>query len=224
MINFQTTAEKLTIAARYFQLGAGHLRSTAVMEHVRTLMAKDERNDGRPAFIHQLQIYHYLRAFHQMIPEFEVLAEAIWAHDVAEEYVDEWEYLSGIMSERAVMLVQSVTKPPAVTFNALPLLGEDGLKQWKQEQFEEYISNCIQADPLSYILKLADRINNMSTAPTVFKAHRLERYINETTYMISRVKDARRMYPQYEAIYESLKINLLQLLELAIHIQSLRKE
>ena len=83
MTNFQTTAEKLTIAARYFQLGAGHLRSAAVMEHVRTVMAKDERNDGRPAFIHQLQIYHYLRAFHQAIPEFEVLAEAIWAHDVA---------------------------------------------------------------------------------------------------------------------------------------------
>ena len=84
-----------------------------------------------------------------------------------------------------------------------------------------YLANCLNDEVVS-VVKLADRINNVSTMVGVFKPERLARYIKETREeYIPLIKVARRKFPAQEPIYENFKLQLLNQLKLIDNIVDL---
>lgn len=196
----ETDAGKLVLVGRYWLLGRNYLNALWSLEKTNEVLFHEKRNGGQPAIIHQIQIFHMARAFEPHIENFDEFASAIFMHDMLEDFPEVWHsQCVNQLPEESVQLVESVSKVQGI-------------------EFESYIQKCIHTHELSYLLKLLDRVNNMSTAPIQFKKERLERYIRETKYMISQVKVARKKYPKYESVYDALKVILINQVQMAEYI------
>lgn len=72
--------------------------------------------------------------------------------------------------------------------------------------------------------KGGDRVNNVSTMVGIFKPARLARYVRETAdEFLPRLKAARRRFPHQEPVYESIKLQLVNHLQLIDHIIGLEQ-
>jgi (p)ppGpp synthase/HD superfamily hydrolase len=183
--------DKLKIAARYWLLGLeyGARRHTG------------QRNGGEPEFIHQLGIFHQLRTLHRHIANPITVYTLVFLHDVVEDKnvpLDEIEKIWG----------------PAIR-HKLDLLSKEvhGVKKLN------YSLDPVFADEDASIVKGGDRVNNVSSMVGVFKKARLERYVKETAdEFLPRLKEARRSFPHQEAVYEAIKLELINQLTLINHI------
>jgi (p)ppGpp synthase/HD superfamily hydrolase len=227
-MSLHPNADKLVIAARYFLAGGNYTNAQRALELVVSTLDGQVRNDGRPAIIHQISMFHHLRSFRDTIGsfvlngsfvsanqnsidvdawDFDCLAAAILLHDMQEDFPDIWAANSFKFDEPVSMLVHLLSKPAA------------------KVEFPVYIESILQhsAAAPAYMLKLIDRINNMSTAPGTFKADRLQRYLDESEYMIKQVKRVRRTVPALEGVFDALKINLIHLVDIGHTVLKLRQ-
>ena len=200
-----TNYDKLLISARYWLLGmaehdANYFKVLEAMEYGRE-RHNGTRNGGAPEFIHQLGIFHHLRTLHKHIRNPVTVYTLAFLHDVVED--------------KNVPLLEIENRFGASIARKLDLLSKEvlGIKK------ENYSLDPVFADEDASVVKGGDRVNNVSSMVGVFKRPRLERYVKETAdEVLPRLKAARRKFPHQEAVYEAIKLELINQLSLISHI------
>lgn len=205
MANF----EKLKISARYFLLGlATHNHDYYKVIEAMELMLRlhtGKRNGGEPEAIHQLGIFHQVRCMHEQLSDPITTYITVFLHDAGEDKNLQVETVKERFGEKASKCFDLISKN----------IGDE------TKDLNTYLANCFNDEVVS-VVKLADRINNVSTMVGVFKPERLARYIKETREeYVPLIKVARRKFPAQEPIYENFKLQLLNQLKLIDNIVDL---
>jgi len=202
---------KMFISAKYWLLGMAehdsrYFQVLEIMEFCRN-HHDGQRNGGDPEFLHQLAIFHSLRTQHKHLQNPAMVYSLAFAHDLIEDANQKtkmWispETLAKNWGEEFTRKVLKLSKKIA---------GKDNPEYSLDKIFED-----VDCGPV----KGRDRVNNVSTMVGVFKESRLQRYVKETSEeFIPRIKAARKLFISQEAIYESIKLELINRLELINHI------
>lgn len=197
--------DKLLISARYWLLGMAehddrYFKVIEALEYGR-LRHNGTRNGGDPEFIHQLGIFHHLRTLHKHIKNPVTVYILTFLHDVVEDK-------NVPLGDIADLWDDEIARK-------LDLLSKEVLGVKK----DDYSLGPVFADEDTSVVKGGDRVNNVSSMVGVFKRPRLERYVKETAEeFLPRLKAARRFFPHQEAVYENLKLELVNQLSLISHI------
>ena len=197
--------EKLLIAARYWLLGLAEndRRYFKVLEALEYGLERHngQRNGGDPEFIHQLGIFHHLRTLHKHIRNPVTVYILVFLHDVVED--------------KNVPLLEIEQIWGSDIARKLDLLSKEVLGVKKTN----YSLDPVFDDEDTSVVKGGDRTNNVSSMVGVFKRSRLERYVKETIEeFFPRLKKARRKFPDQEAVYEAIKLELANQLSLIGHL------
>ena len=203
--------EKLRLSARYWLLGmaehdVGYYKVLEALE----LGAKHHdgyRNGGDPEFIHQLEIFHYLRTMHKHIRNPKTVYMLVFLHDALEDPNQKTKVwiapsdISDRFGEAFLVKLKKMSKK---------IMGVDN---------PDFSLDAVFDDEDTSVAKGGDRVNNVSSMIGVFKRPRLERYVKETMEeFFPRLKSARRAFPDQEAIFENIKLELTGTLTLIGHI------
>lgn len=206
--------EKLRIAARYWLLGMAEQDSTyfKVLEAMEFGLSHHTgtRNGGDPEFIHQLGIFHQVRTLHRHIKNPVTVYTLVFLHDAVEDArsTDDGTKVFVSLDEVEARWGSSIAQK-------LRLLSKEilGVKN------PDYNLDRIFSDEDASIAKAGDRVNNVSSMVGVFKRPRLERYVKETVdEFLPRIKEARRKFPHQEGVYENMKLELVNQLQLIQHL------
>lgn len=196
-MNNISTFDKLKISARYYLIGlaaADHKYNKCIdaLELMLDITKNSVRNDGAPEAIHPLSIFQHARTYHHALKDPVSVYIIAFIHDLGEDFA---------------LPVHTVEKDfGEVVGEAFDLISKNVGENKKDPA--TYIKNCF-ANEITSIIKPIDRNNNISTAYGVFKPERLARYINETqTEYLPRFKDARRKFAFHESVFENLKLQL----------------
>ncbi len=203
--------EKQLIGARYWLLGMAehdkaYFKCIAALE--KCVRHHDGiRNGGEPEWSHMVGIFHSLRTKHKHIKNPVIVYCLAFLHDMVEDpnqktkaYVS----LDEIRDEFGEVIACKVKKI------SKEILGQKN---------PDYDFDAIFSDEDCSIAKGGDRCNNISTMMGVFKRARLERYVKETCdEFFPRLKMARRLFPHQEAVYEAMKLEMVNQLQLIQHI------
>ncbi|NCQ51576.1 HD domain-containing protein [archaeon] len=143
------------------------------------------RKDGyTPEFQHQIEICLFIMTLKEIRDEQNTYVAAI-LHDVREDYDIPYEVIESKFGKVAADVVENLTK----VFK--------GTKKDTQEYFNQ-IAEC----PISSIVKLADRINNVSSMVGVFTIKKQEDYIFEIKeYFFPLLKKVRGRFPDQSLSY-----------------------
>ena len=197
--------EKMMISARYWLLGLAendprYYKVLEALEYGRE-HHDGQRNGGEPEFIHQLGIFHHLRTMHKHLRNPVTVYILVFLHDTVED--------------KNVPLLEIEQIWGAEIARKLDLLSKEVLGVKK----ENYSLDPVFADEDCAVVKGGDRVNNVSSMVGVFKRARLERYVKETIdEFFPRLKVARRKFPDQEAVFENIKLELSNQLSLISHI------
>lgn len=213
MENKLTKFEKLVIATRYWLLGMAEQNP----EYFKVLAAFEyglehhngKRNGGDPEYIHQLSIFMRLRTMHRHIRNPVIVYILTFLHDAVEDPNKE--------TGKMVSLEEVEQRWGLVIATKLKKLSKEILGQ----KNPEYSLDVIFADEDCAPVKTKDRCDNVSTMFGVFKPARLERYVKETEEeFMPRIKEARRKFPDQEAIFENAKLEINNQLTLIRHMMN----
>ena len=206
-----TDFSKLLISARYWLLGMAEHDTEyfKVIEAMELGLAHHDgyRNGGDPEFVHQLGIFHYLRTMHKHIRNPKTVYMLVFLHDALED---------PNQKTKAYIEPAEIGRRFGATFL-------DKLKKMSKEilgvKNPDFSLDAVFEDEDTSVAKGGDRVNNVSSMIGVFKRPRLERYVKETMEeFLPRLKKARRMFPDEEAIFENIKLELVGTLTLIGHI------
>lgn len=205
--------DKLLISARYWLLGMseGDTEYFKVIEALEMGLSHHDgyRNGGDPEFIHQLQIFHYLRTMHKHIKNPKTVYKLVFLHDALED---------PNQKTKKFILPHDINVQFGHEFlMKLMLMSKEVLGQ----KNPDYSLDAIFEDEDTSLAKGGDRVDNVTSMIGVFKRSRLERYVKETAEeFLPRLKTARRKFPAQEPIYEAMKMFLINQLQLIGHILS----
>lgn len=153
---------------------------------------KNTRKDGSREFSHQLEMIAFAITFHNQLTDPLSVYCAILVHDVLEDYPE----------QRGAMLAEF---PSVVDLSTR-------LSKWKDSSHDEdkyygYFASLADC-PVCSIVKLIDRVHNLSTAPGVFSVLKLREYIKETeNYYFGLIRECKLRY-ENRNVYENLKFIL----------------
>jgi len=199
--------EKLLIAARYWLLG----KAEDDPEYYKALDALEYglnhhdgvRNGGEPEFIHQLSIFHRLRTHHKSLRNPVRVYILAFLHDTIED--------PNKKTGKMVPLEEVEAKWGSIIAEKLRKLSKEILGQ----KNPDYSLDAIFEDEDTAPVKSKDRCDNVSTMDGVFKPARLQRYVKETEEeFLPRIKEARRRFPDQEAVFENSKLEIIGQLRL----------
>lgn len=207
--------EKLKIAARYWLLGMaendpGYFKVLEAMEYGLT-HHDGERNGGDHEFIHQLGIFHQVRTLHRHIRNPITVYILIFLHDAVEDprtdkHTKEKHYIS----------LEEITQ---IWGDMIAAKVHKLSKEIMGQKNPDYSLDAIFDDEDASVVKAGDRVNNVSSMVGVFKKPRLERYVKETIdEFLPRIKAARRRFPDQEGVFENMKLELVNQLQLIQHV------
>lgn len=217
MSNYQESFERRAIAARYWLLAMiGTSQNAAEYNAALSIMEMSmahhngKRNGGAPEFVHQVSIFHHIRTFHHLLgtdaPLYYILA---FTHDIIE---DGQKQDDGTVKFMPLVEVANVMRTSgmeetrvAYVIDLLKTLSKEILGQ----KNPDYSLEQIFANKITFVVKLADRCDNVSTMMGVFKKERAQRYVKETKEkFVVLAKGARRSFPELEAVFENMKMFL----------------
>lgn len=148
------------------------------------------RKDGSREFSHQLEMIAYAITFHSQLTDPLSVYCAILVHDVLEDYPE----------QRGAMLAEF----PSVVDLSTRL---SKFKDSSHDTYYGYFSSLADC-PVCSIVKLIDRVHNLSTAPGVFSVAKLREYIRETeNYYFGLIRECKLRY-ENRSVYENLKFVL----------------
>lgn len=188
--------KKLKVSFRYWLLG----KAEENPEYYRVLEAMEvaekyhngKRKDGSPEFTHQITICMYLKTIHKYFKDPVKVFIVALLHDTLEDYYEE--------SKRELQ----AKFPEEYEYFVRISKVREGVKIPYEQYFGE-MKNCY----ICSIVKLADRIANISTMIGVFSYDKQTQYLEEVNiWFLPMLKHARRMFPQQESAYENLKMLL----------------
>lgn len=152
-----------------------------------------KRKDGNPEFSHQLEMLSLALSFHNSLSDPYSVYLAIIVHDTIEDYPEEQETLEEMFPD-AVMFSRRLSK----------FKQTDNGDRIYQAYFDK-IASC----EVCSVVKLIDRIHNLSTAVGVFSTEKLAEYCDEVEmYFVDMLKSAKNQFNQRE-VYEVLKFMLM---------------
>lgn len=150
----------------------------------------NERKDGSPEFSHQLEMLALALTFHESLLKPLDVYMAVVAHDLLEDYPE-------VESELSLDF-------PSTTVYSRRLAK---FKVNLEREYSAYFNGIAECEVCS-VVKLVDRVHNLSTAPGVFKASKLLEYCNEVDeYFFGMIRTAKNNFNQ-RSVYESLKFML----------------
>lgn len=150
------------------------------------------RKDGSREFSHQLEMIAFAITFHSELSDPLSVYCAILVHDILEDYPEQ---LGEMLKEfpDVVELSNRLSK----------------FKDFSHDQdlYYGYFDNIAQC-PVCSIVKLIDRVHNLSTAPGVFSTVKLHEYVDETEkYYFELIRKCKLRY-ENRNVYENLKFIL----------------
>lgn len=153
------------------------------------------KNGIDPALLHQLSVAQHVRALMPLLQfPIETLIAALF-HDHMEDHALTFEYLKNKYGELCAGAILKLSKKYANT--KIPM-----------EEYFLGVRDC----PISSIVKLIDRINNLGTMNGVFSSEKQQSYIDEVLkYFMPMLKYARRVFPDQEGAYEVLKLHMMDI-------------
>lgn len=191
-----TDFSKLKVSIRYWLIGMAENKP----EYLQTLRALDFmlnhhkglRKDGKTLeSYHQLNIFSMIRSFHKLLENPSVTLTVALLHDTYEDYPETQKEILKMFPEAYTEIVR-VSKI------------RNGHKISYEQYFNE-MTNC----PITSIVKLVDRIHNLSTMQGVFSLEKEQKYIDEVhKYFLPMIKNARRNFPAQESAYELIKCSM----------------
>ncbi len=197
--------KKLLIGARYWLLGMAEENPEyyKVIDALEFALVRHDgqRNGGEPEFIHQLSIFHHIRTLHRHLRNPVTVYTLVFLHDVVED--------------KNVSLEEIEKRWGSEVARKLDLLSKEVLGVKKQN----YSLVPVFQDVDASVVKFGDRVHNISSAVGVFKKSRLIRYTNEVKIdFIPNAKISRRLFPDQEAVYENMKLELVNQVNLIDNI------
>lgn len=151
----------------------------------------NERKDGSPEFSHQLEMLALALTFHESLSKPLDVYMAIIAHDLIEDY-----------PEVALELQELFPETVQYSNRLAKVSDHPGLRTYNK-YFRE-LSEC----EVCSVVKLIDRVHNLSTAPGVFTDTKIHQYCNEVDlYFFEMIKNAKEQFAQ-RSVYETLKFML----------------
>lgn len=195
--------KKLRVALYYYLLGAKHLRAARALTYGESLHTGLRKDGVTPEYAHQVEIASFVRTL--PLPEGCMESALILSllHDTPEDKDVGFEEIGRLFGAEAADLVDRLTKK----FR--------GVEVPKETYFSRLAEN-----PVSAVVKGADRLHNIGSMVGVFTREKQKRYIAETReWHLPMLKVARRNFPQFEPAFENIKLSLLSRIALieAIH-------
>lgn len=165
------------------------LKALSYAESIHTGMRKCGKI---PEFYHQLSLLGWLMTCHSMLDRPWMVYTAALLHDVAEDYPEQVEVMRKLFGDEVVLHSQTLSK-------------YNGNVKVPYEQYFEEIARC----PVCSIVKLADRIHNLSTMQVPFSAEKQQEYISDVTqWFLPMLKKARCIHMSQANAYELAKSTL----------------
>ena len=150
------------------------------------------RKDGKtPEFYHQVSILAYLMTQHRNLEDPRSVYVAAILHDTTEDYPE-------LEAQVAAMFPKDIAN----------ITGLSKVRKGQIVPYTVYFSEMAH-NPVTSVVKLVDRMHNVSTMPGVFKPEKMRKYIDEIVkHFLPMAKAARRNFPQQDAFYELAKSEL----------------
>ena len=153
----------------------------------------NKRRDGNPEFSHQLEMLSLALSLHSSLLNPYGVYMAIILHDTIEDYPEYQQELS-LMFPDTVKYSRNLSKFTDTE--------SDGDKT-----YYEYFAQLSKCEVCS-VVKIIDRIHNLSTAVGVFSTEKLSEYCDEVdNYFVDMMRSAKNEFNQRE-VYEVLKFML----------------
>lgn len=191
-----TEFSKLKMASRYWLLGmAEHDSSYRQTLRAFEFMLETHqglRKDGVTLeAYHQLSIFSMIRAMYKLLDKPSLTLTVCLLHDTYEDYPDTHADLLRMFPEAYNEIVR-VSK----------------IREGKKISYDQYFSEMTYC-PVTSIVKLVDRIHNLSTMQGVFSLEKEQKYVDEVNeYFIPMIKKSRRLFPSQESAYELIKCSM----------------
>ena len=188
---------KLRISLRYWMLGKSEsdpawLRPLMALEYAEKLHCGTRKDGYTPEFAHQLEIAHHLRTFSQICRSPDQVIACALLHDVCEDHDIGFEEIEQRFGRDIARSVRLLTKK----------------HRGKHIEPEIYFSS-IAEDPVAALVKIADRIHNLSSMGNVFTPQKQLDYCAEADLrFLPMLKTAKRNFPDLEGVFENLKTTL----------------
>lgn len=188
-----TDVKKLILSFRHFALALAESDPRFYnVSKALTLAEKyhgdKQRKNGAPELSHQLAICSYLRTLHRSLIRPDLIFIVALLHDTYEDYPKSETEIADQFPE-AYPYIKRISKI------------RDGAKISSDQYFGE-MQDC----PVCSVVKLADRMTNISTMIEVFDEAKQDHYLNDlTTHFFPMLKHAKRKFPEQDSVYENLK-------------------
>ena len=183
---------KTRIAFRYWTLGmAEHnheylkvLKAIEIAEKYHT----GKRKDGTPEISHQYMIVMYLKTLYKFFDDPVAVFIVALLHDTYEDYEESEKELRETFPEYFYLFVR-ISK----------------IRKGKKIPYEIYFGEMKDCQVCS-LVKLADRISNISTMVGVFNFDKQNSYIEDlNNWFYPMLKHARKTFPTQNSAYENMK-------------------
>lgn len=210
---------KLTIRAQLLgmaQLDESYLMCVRALDYASEIHTGFRKDGVTPEFYHQLSLVGFaLTQIRNMrhvaltqirnMPHAATIIGTLLLHDTYEDN----QHLEDEIRQKFAELIEYVIRSSKI---------RRGVKLKTQEYIDE-VALCIVCS----IVKLIDRLHNLSTMLGVFTEEKLREYVEETEkYYFPMLKKAKRLFPEQNALYELMKSVLhLQLNAIKFHIAQL---
>lgn len=183
---------KKKIALRYRILGISEIdQSFYKVAKAMNLAEKyhnGTRKDGSPEFSHQVQIVEHLMTMHRNLINPVAVLVAGFLHDTFEDYPESEKEIIKMFPEMADHIIR-ISKE----------------RYGNKITYEQYFGEMAECEVTS-IVKLVDRIANISTMTGAFSSEKQLEYVEEVDkWFLPMLKKARRKFPEQELAYENLK-------------------
>ena len=194
-----TEFNKLKVSCRYWLIGKAEndpsflitLKAFNTFLHFHKGKRKD--NVTEEAY-HQLNIFSMLRTMCDQLPSPAITLAVALLHDTYEDYPESHELLIREFTDLMPLLIR-ISK----------------VREGKKLSDAEYYGDMHEC-AIAAIVKVVDRIHNLSTMAGVFPIVKERKYVTVVhQHFYPMIKKARRLHPEYEAVFELLK-NMLALI------------
>lgn len=181
--------QKREISLRYWLQGARYYKALTALEWAKRYHTGTRKDGETPEIDHQISIAHYVRTLHDQLTFPEDTLVTVLLHDVREDYGVSDQELEREFGVRVSRAVDAVTK----TFRG-------------EVRDAHALFARMAQDPIASVVKGADRIHNLNSMVGVFSVDKQQAYVQEAeTYFFPMLKQARRLHPQQEPVYENIK-------------------
>lgn len=193
-----TDPTKALISIRYFLQGKEYHKAAWALNFASKLHTGKRKDGVTPEFHHQVSMALYARTLPISPDIFQAVLASIFLHDTREDYGTSLKEIEVACGTDVALAVSALSK----------------IEENKKKSMPDYFAT-IGSNKIASIVKGVDRINNVQTMVGVFTKEKQIQYIEETNaFVIPMIKEARRLFPEHEPVYENIKYVLRNQLSL----------